>query len=344
MTSGPLPRFSVVMPVLDEECYIAPALSSLLDEVERLDGEILVLDGGSQDATCAIVAALAAAHPVIRLVDNPGRTQSAACNLAAELACPRSGIMLRADAHAAYPPGFVATALHALLDTGATSVVVPMRTVGKAPLQRAIAATQNSRLGNGGSGHRRSGVSRFVDHGHHAAFDLAFFRSLGGYDCDFTHNEDAELDVRAVRAGGRIWLCTEAAIDYFPRDSLRRLARQYVRHGRGRARTIARHRLRLKLRQRLPLVLLAATGLAVLAPLSPWLALPAGCYLLACLCWGAAEAALRADAALLLMGPAAVVMHLSWAAGFLDSRLRPAPSSGVLDPAMPHSIEHAGAR
>ncbi len=340
----PLPRFSVVMPVLNEERYIARALSSLLGEVERLDGEILVLDGGSRDATRAIVAGLAAAHPVIRLVDNPGRTQSAACNLAAELACPRSGIMLRADAHAAYPSGFVSTALRALLDTGATSVVVPMRTVGRAPLQRAIAATQNSRLGNGGSSHRRAGASRFVDHGHHAAFDLAFFRSLGGYDRDFTHNEDAELDVRAVRAGGRIWLCTEAAIDYFPRDSLRQLARQYLRHGRGRARTIAKHRLRLKLRQGLPLVLLAATAVAVLAPLSSWLAVPAGGYLLACLCWGAVEAARRTDAALLLMGPAAVVMHLSWATGFLDSRLRAVASGRVPDPAMPQGIEHAGAR
>ena len=340
----PLPRFSVVMPVLNEERYIARALSSLLGEVERLDGEILVLDGGSRDATRAIVAGLAAAHPLIRLVDNPGRLQSAACNLAAELACSRSGIMLRADAHAAYPSGFVTTAIRALLDTGATSVVVPMRTVGKAPLQRAIAAAQNSRLGNGGSSHRRAGASRFVDHGHHAAFDLAFFRSLGGYDRDFTHNEDAELDVRATRAGGRIWLCTEAAIDYFPRDSLRQLARQYLRHGRGRARTIAKHRLRLKLRQGLPLVLLAATAVAVLAPLSPWLAVPAAGYLLACLCWGAVEAVRRADTALLLMGPAAVVMHLSWATGFLDSRLRAVASGRVPHSAMPQGIKHAGAR
>ncbi len=342
MTTGLLPRFSIVMPVLDEERYVELALLSLLDEVEQLDGEILVLDGGSQDATRAIVAKLSATHPVIRLIDNPGRTQSAACNLAAELACSRSGILLRTDAHAAYPSGFVAIAMRALLDTGATSVVVPMRTVGKAPLQRAIAATQNSRLGNGGSSHRRLGASRFVDHGHHAVFDLAFFRSLGGYDRDFTHNEDAELDVRAARAGGRIWLCTEAAIDYFPRDSLRQLARQYVRHGRGRARTIAKHRLRLKLRQGLPLILLAATGLAALAPLLPWLAVPVGCYLLACLCWSVAEAARRADAALLLMGPAAVVMHLSWAIGFLDGRLRAVQSRSVLHPAMPQGVEQAG--
>ncbi len=344
MTTGPLPRFSMVMPVLNEERHVELALSSLLGQVEACGGEILVLDGGSRDETRAIVGRLAADHPTIRLIDNPGRTQSAACNLAAELVHPGVGIMLRADAHAAYPSGFVAAALRALLETGATSVVVPMRTVGEAPVQRAIAAAQNSRLGNGGSSHRRSGTSRFVDHGHHAAFDLAFFRSLGGYDRSFTHNEDAELDVRAVRAGGRVWLCTEAAIDYFPRDSMRQLARQYVRHGRGRARTIAKHRLRLKLRQGLPLVLLSITGLALLAPLFPWLALPAACYLLACLGWGTMEAVRRADAALLLMGPAAVVMHLSWAIGFLDGWRRPAALPSHPHPAMPQGVGHVGAR
>ncbi len=342
MTIKPLPRFTMVMPVLNEERYVELALSSLLDQVEGRDGEILVLDGGSRDATRAIVTRMAVVHPVIRLVDNPRRTQSAACNLAAELAHPQSAIMLRADAHAAYPSDFVATVLRALLDTDATSVAVPMRTVGKLFVQRAIAATQNSRLGNGGSSHRRAGRSRFVDHGHHAAFDLAFFRTIGGYDRDFTHNEDAELDVRAVRAGGRVWLCTEATIDYFPRDSLRQLARQYVRHGRGRARTIAKHRLRLKLRQGLPLVILATVALAALGPLFPWLAVPAAFYLLACLGWGVVDAARRADAARLLMGPTAVVMHLSWAIGFLQGRLRSTASGGRPAPALPQGVEPAG--
>ena len=343
MMIEPLPRFTMVMPVLNEERYVELALSSLLDQVEGRNGEVLVLDGGSRDATRAIVTRLAAAHPVIRLVDNPGRTQSAACNLAAELAHPESGVMLRADAHAAYPSDFVATVLQALLDTGATSVAVPMRTVGKAFLQRAIAATQNSRLGNGGSSHRRAGMSRFVDHGHHAAFNLAFFRSIGGYDRDFTHNEDAELDVRAVQAGGRVWLCTEATIDYFPRDSLRQLARQYLRHGRGRARTIAKHRLRLKLRQGLPLIILATGALAALAPLLPWLGFPIACYLLACLGWGVVDAARGRDAASLLMGPAAIVMHLSWAIGFLQGRLRQAVPKRRSGPAMPQGIEPVGA-
>ncbi len=330
-----LPFFSIVVPVLNEEPHIGQVLSSLLEQVRDHDCEILVMDGGSVDRTRAIAAEIAIRNPSVKLIDNPARTQSAACNLAAELVSARSRLLVRADAHAFYPSDFVLKAIAALRESGATSVVVPMRTVGRGVVQRAIAATQNSRLGNGGASHRRLGASRFVDHGHHAVFDLDFFRAIGGYDVSFTHNEDAELDVRALRAGGRIWLCGEAAIDYFPRNTWRGLARQYRAHGRGRARTTRKHGLRLKTRQCLPLALLAGTALGLLAPLSPCLGIPAVSYLGLAALWGAAEAARRRDPALLLMGPSAVVMHLSWAAGYLESRLRDLPRPRALSVSAP---------
>ena len=134
-------------------------------------------------------------------------------------------MLLRADAHADYPPGFVAAVTEALAQPGVTSVVVPMRTVGVTPFQRAVAAAQNSRLGNGGSAHRGGGgPSGPVEHGHHAAFDRDAFLRLGGYDERFTHNEDAEHDVRATRAGGLVWMCREAPVTYFPRATLQRAA------------------------------------------------------------------------------------------------------------------------
>ena len=338
--TGPFPFFSIVIPVLDEERHIGQVLASLLEQARGLACEILVMDGGSADRTRAIAAEIAIRNPSVRLIDNPGRTQSAACNLAAGLVAAQSRILIRADAHAFYPPGFVVRALQALQESGATSVVVPMRTVGHGALQRAIAAAQNSRLGNGGASHRGASASRFIDHGHHAVFDLDFFRLLGGYDSSFTHNEDAELDVRALRAGGRIWLCGEAAIDYVPRRTWLSLARQYRGHGHGRGRTTRKHGLRLKLRQRLPLALLAGTGLAPLSPLSPWLGLPAACYLGLAALWGAFEAVRRRDPALLLMGPSAVVMHLSWAVGYLASTTRPLPRQGA--PSLPAAARSPG--
>jgi succinoglycan biosynthesis protein ExoA len=309
---------TIVVPVLNEERFIVACLNSILAQSEAGEFEIVVADGGSTDRTREIVADMRSRHPRITLIDNPRRIQSAAVNLVAKTASSRSHVLVRMDAHAIYPANFLRSCLRALRETGATSVVVPMRTVGYAGFQRAVAAAQNSRLGNGGSAHRAGGASRFVDHGHHAAFDRDFFLSTGGYNESFTHNEDAEFDHRAARAGGRIWLCNEAAITYFPRGNPWRLAKQYFAHGSGRARTLLNHKLRPKPRQAAPVVILLTAVFGVLlAPIHPVFALPLLIYLGICTAWAAAAAYRSRDPWLLAMGAAATIMHLSWAAGFL---------------------------
>lgn len=316
------PSIAVLVPALNEERYIGACVESLLAQHTDALLEVLVLDGGSTDATRSVVGAIAERDPRVRLLDNPGRLQSAACNLGADEAAPTVTTLIRADAHAVYPPHFVETCTRTMAETGATSVVVPLSTEAESGphgsgLQRAVAAAQGSRLGNGGSAHRTGGVSGWVDHGHHAAFDRRFFTALGGYDAWFTPNEDAEFDVRAARAGGRIWMCPEAAVTYFPRRRLTALARQYADHGGGRARTLLHHRIRPKARQSAPLAILAGcVGGLALAPARPRAALVPVAYAVGCSAWGAVEAARERDAWLLAMGPAAMVMHISWAVGF----------------------------
>ena len=101
-----------------------------------------------------------------------------------------------------------------------------MRSEGENCFQRAAAVAQNSVLGTGGAAHRRSGEEGFVDHGHHALFDLKQFDSVGGYDDTLSHNEDAEFDIRLTRAGGRIWLTRAIEVTYFPRSHPLALYRQ----------------------------------------------------------------------------------------------------------------------
>jgi succinoglycan biosynthesis protein ExoA len=337
MSDDGQPFVAITVPTLNEEWYIEGTLHSLLGQWPEDRCEILVVDGGSTDRTTAIVRAMRAAHPNLRLLHNPRRIQSAAVNLAARLADARAGISIRADAHALYPPSFIEICVAALRRSGAASVVVPMRTVGHARQQRAIAAVQNSRLGNGGSAHRRGDASGFVDHGHHAAFDRTVFLDVGGYDEEFTHNEDAEFDQRLNQAGHRVWMEATATITYFPRNGLKALARQYFRHGQGRARTLLLHNQHPRPRQMAPLLILAGVvyGLA-LTPLTPLAALVPAAYLALCLGWGVVASLRARDPWLLAMGPAAVVMHLSWAAGFLRECVAPRlPRGGRENPAAP---------
>jgi succinoglycan biosynthesis protein ExoA len=323
-----LPFLCIAIPALNEAGYIKACLLSLLSQWPEDGLEILVMDGGSQDDTAQIVAEVAQSHPSVRLVTNPGRIQSAGVNLAATQASRRASILVRADAHCVYPADFLRRCVRDYLRTGATSVVVAMRNEAAPghPLQRAIAAAQSSRLGNGGAAHRTGAVSGFVEHGHHAVFDLAFFRRIGGYDPSFTHNEDAEFDHRAVQAGGRIWMSREEPVVYFPRRSLDALARQYFNHGQGRARTLLKHRLRPKPRQMAPVMVLGGLAVsAAAAPFAPLLAAPALAYPLLCLAWGAGRAVAGRDAALLLSGAALMTMHMAWAVGFLKRVATPRP-------------------
>nr|WP_160195386.1 glycosyltransferase family 2 protein [Microvirga sp. BSC39] len=315
------PPISVVVPVLNESAFIERCLRSLIPQLRPECDEILVVDGGSTDETCEIVRRLQANHSGISLLHNPKRLQAAALNLGAQLASSSSEIIIRADAHADYPLDFIELCATNLLEQNAQSVVVPMRAEGTTPFQRAIAFAQNSRIGNGGSAHRRSSsASRFVDHGHHAAFDRRTFLSLSGYNEKFTHNEDAEYDYRLTCSGGRIWMCSEACITYFPRKSWRALARQYFNHGQGRARTLLLHRQFPKLRQVIPPVILVATIAGMLlAPVAPIALFIPGMYIAMLIGVSVAQAIKKRDKALLAVGLASGIMHLSWGAGFLKA-------------------------
>ncbi len=310
---------SILVPALNEERHIEAAIRSIEPRDDQIGYEIVVLDGGSTDRTRSIVAELAQADPRIRLVANPGRLQSAALNLGAQVADPRAEVIIRADSHAIYPPDFVSTCLRSLKGADAQSVVVTMVTKGVGWFQRGAAAAQNSLLGNGASSHRRPGESRYVDHGHHAAFDRAFFLAVGGYDEALIANEDVDLDARIIKAGGKIWLETSVPVTYFPRATIRALGRQYFRYGRGRALTWRRHGYRLRLRQLAPVAILCGNlTMAVAAfALGPAPILIPLAYVTLCLGWGFVAAVRTRDPALAVsMGAAAMTMHHAWAVGF----------------------------
>jgi succinoglycan biosynthesis protein ExoA len=309
---------SIIMPSLNEESYVAEAIRSVLPPPDALDCELLVVDGGSVDGTRAIVRQMAERDPRIRLLSNDKRIQASGVNLAAGQASPRARWLVRADCHSKYPGDFVARCVQTLANTGAASVVVPMSAQGLTCWQKAVAAAQNSRLGNGGAAHRLSGRSGYVEHGHHAAFDRATFLELGGYDEAFTHNEDAELDHRLLCAGKRIYLDANAELTYFPRTRASALARQYFNFGRGRASTILKHRAVPRARQLAPvLALMACLGSLAGSAFAPASFIVAAAYVATCVAWGATLAWRERSACVLLSGFAAVIMHMGWGAGFL---------------------------
>jgi len=309
------PRVLVVIPCLNEIHHLPGLLAHLRQDRGAKDHLIIVADGGSTDGTAEAAAAAAASDPQIVVLQNEKRLQAAAVNLAAQRFHEGAAFIVRVDAHADYPADYVSSLVAAAEATGADSVVVSMRSVGRGCFGAAAAAAQNSRLGTGGSAHRRPSEGRWIDHGHHALFRTKSFLDLGGYDEAFAANEDAEYDVRLGRAGGRIWL-SETSIVYYTRTSVLALWRQYARNGAGRATTMAKHKVAPKVRQMIPIFILPIAGLAVLTPVFPPAGLGALVWGLASLGFGAALGVRARSLCVGASGAAALIMHLAWSAGY----------------------------
>ena len=314
-------RILVAVPVLDEADALEACLASLM--TPDTEGVRFVLaDGGSTDGTRALAEALTERHPNLSVIDNPRRNQAAGVNAVVRAASGDAArdILVRCDAHAAYPPGFVLGVARCLLAKGADNVAVPMDAVpreGAGCFERANAWAVDTLMGSGGSAHRGGQRSMWVEHGHHAAFLLRRFRALGGYDDRMVPNEDAEYDTRLTRAGGRVWIEAAWRMRYHPRRTVAALWRQYEGYGRGRAAHMALHRTRPRLRQFLPAALvLMLTASLMAAPFEPAaLALPAG-YLAALAVYTLWMMATRRSLCAGLTGLACAVMHLAWGTGF----------------------------
>ena len=310
-----------VIPTLNEERHIETCIRSLMSgDTWLTDVPLIVADGGSKDKTVEIVERLKAEFPNLQLMHNARKLQAAAINLAVSDARPR--YLVRCDAHSIYPAGFIKSVAKSLQATGAASVVIPMDAVGETCFERANAWIVDTPLGSGGSAHRGGKTSGYVDHGHHAGFNIVMYRQIGGYDETFSHNEDAEYDERVAQAGGKIYLDADIRIRYVPRGSVGRLAKQYFNYGKGRARNVRKHGQRLKMRQALPIfALLASTAGLVASPaFQPALILPLG-YVGLLATASLAVAVWKRSACGLLAGLISGTMHMSWAAGFLKEAL-----------------------
>jgi succinoglycan biosynthesis protein ExoA len=307
----------VVVPCLNEEKYIEQIVTALAIECGRVNLSIVVADGGSTDRTRAIAQKIAQLNPRVALMDNPKRIQAAAMNDAVFKYGSDARFVVRVDAHATYPDQYCEKLLVTQARTNADAVVVSMYAAGSTCLQRAAAAAQNSLLGNGGSAHRNRSDGRWVDHGHHALMTTAAFGAVGGYDEAFSHNEDAELDVRLATGGFRIYLTGDVQVTYYPRGSFAGLFWQYFNIGRGRARNFLKHRKNAKLRH----LILAAVGpvicVAGFFPFSPLFALPALLWILICLVYGLIIGLRLRDRCASAAGLTAMITQAGWSFGFL---------------------------
>lgn len=227
------PFVSLICPIYNEEKHIEKCVESLLaQDYPRDRMEILFVDGMSADRTREILDAFQAKYAFIRMFDNPGRTAPYALNIG--IGVSQGEVVMRVDAHSAYPPDYVSRLAESLIRLGADNVGGLWNTLPAAdtPVCRAIAVASSHVFGVGLSVHKVGADKvRQVDTVPFGCFRREVFDRVGLFDTELTRNQDDEFNGRIIKNGGRIYLIPSVRIDYTARDTIGKAARMYYQYG-----------------------------------------------------------------------------------------------------------------
>jgi glycosyltransferase involved in cell wall biosynthesis len=323
---------SVIMPVLEEERYLAESVRRVLAQEYDGEVEIVLALGPSKDRTAEIAAELAATDPRIVLVNNPaGRTPHA---LNAAIAATQHPYVVRVDAHGFLPEGYLRDVVQLLDATGAANVGGMMRVEGETSFGKAVAVAMSSPLGIGGSKFHVGGEPGPARTVYLGAFRREVLVEVGGFDEHFLRAQDWELNYRLRQAGHTVWFTPHLAVTYRPRRDFGALRRQFFGSGQWRRQIVDAHPETASLRYLAAPVVTGVVGLGTLlglaAVLGLFLGVPGAAWLLAGLLapLGYAAGVLVATyfmgrglpwRARVLLPAVVATMHLSWGAGFLRS-------------------------
>ncbi len=320
------PAVSVVIPVRNEEPYLADVVRHVLDQDYPAEVEVVLAVGPSRDRTARIAADIAAAEPRVIVVSNPTGKIPSGLNLAAATA--RHDVLARMDGHALMPPGYLRTGVRALLETGAADVGGVMAAVGISPFQQAVAWAMTSKAGVGSAAWHTAGGAGPADSVYLGIYQRAAVERAGGWDETMLRAEDWELNYRIRQRGGLIWFTPALQVTYRPRTSIRALASQYWHYGRWRRVVMREHPETASFRYLAPpgaaalCVIGLLAGITGLAAGADWLvagfAIPVvyllGITVVTALLSRGTPLDIRARLPMVL-----AIMHMSWGAGFLAS-------------------------
>ena len=153
-----------------------------------------------------------------------------------------------------------------------------MNPVGITPLGKAIAAAGKSPFAVPTPFHV-SNTPQYTDTVYLGAWKRTIFERIGLFSTEVGVNEDYEFNYRIRANGGTIYFDPAIKSQYFGRQTLTHLARQYYRYGRSKVKTLRQHPASLRPRQVVaPLFLAGLVTGPVLGSISRFLLLVwAGC-------------------------------------------------------------------
>ena len=198
-----------------------------MNQINRNDWEILVIDGMSDDKTRKIVGEFSRRYSFIQLLDNPDRIKPVALNRGIGVA--RGEYIMRVDAHSTYASGYVDDLLEVIRSSDAQNVggVQVAVNENKTAWGRAIALAMSHPLAMGDALHRMGFLKepREVETVYCGCYPRGVFRDIGLFNENLIRTQDREFNERLRKAGGKVLLVPSVRAFYKPRSEIKSHAR-----------------------------------------------------------------------------------------------------------------------
>ena len=294
---------SFVMPVLNEQDYLAIAVESVLSQKTPGKAQLVLALGPSRDKTNQIAESLAKKYKNLILVENPTGSTATGLNLAIEKSSYET--VIRVDAHSELSDNYAASAVKILNTTGAANVGGMMIAKGRTAFQKAVAFGYNSRFGLGGGSFHVGGNPGPADTVYLGCFRKSIITELGLYEAKWVRGQDWELNLRIRQAGHTVWFDPGLKVGYYPRESIKALGKQFYSTGVWRGSLTKQNPMESSFRYWIPPLLVLASVLQV--PL--WIYL----FAVTLVSFGVSKLDLSSKFWLLAVLP---TMHFCWGIGF----------------------------
>lgn len=318
---------SVIIPVLNEAGQIEETLHSVLDQdFPNRSLEILIIDGGSDDGTREIVRRCAAMYPIIKVIENPGRTTPRALNLG--LLASAGDYVCIFGAHAKYPPDYIRICMDELKAKHAAGCSGRLITApAGSHLSARLAAWCIAHRFTSSRSSVRTHPGGYVDTIPFPVMDRQSLLDIGGYDERLDRNQDNDMNQRLRARGHKLYLTPRTQATYYARPGVKSLLDYAYNTGWWNGATARRRFAAMSLRHFVPfafiLVLLLLGCVAVYSFAvrhSPGIGLLLfGALIVIHLLmgtWAGIETALRErSASALLLPPIILAFHIAYGAG-----------------------------
>lgn len=316
------PQFiSVILPVRNEENYIAACLKNLFSQKKiNSELEVIVADGMSADNTCSIIRDFQKQHANLILISNPEKIVPTGLNQALSIA--KGDIIIRIDGHTVIAPDYVANCVRILEESGADNVGGRMDAIGTTTFGKAVSVATSTPFGVGGSRFHYSDKEEWVDSVYMGAWHKEIFDKIGLFDEELVRNQDDEFNYRLRKHGCKILLSPDIKSKYTVRSSPNALWKQYFQYGFWKVRVLQKHPKQMSWRQFIPPALVASLIFSlILSIFDPiyWIlfAIFVGVYLLANILASIITSAKKGWQHLFLLPLVFAILHLSYGLGFL---------------------------